>query len=274
MLSKRKYWTKIEEQYLKDFYGILFAVEIAEDLKRTSKAIRKKARKLKLSSNLKYKPRIYKRGTIHSCEQKFFSRPNILNCYYAGFIAADGCIVDTARGQKTLQIILNKKDRIVLENLKKDIKYTGVITEFKKRNEVTLQIKSDSICDDLYKNFNITPRKSLTLNPPKGLSKKQELSFLVGLIDGDGSIHIITPKNPNHKPFLGFGLAGSKDIIKWASNIFHKELKVNKNTFRRQQKIYSYQSSHRQAKLILKPLSKIKVPKLDRKWEKIIKETI
>jgi hypothetical protein len=126
-----------------------------------------------------------------SGDENFFSVPNILNSYWAGFIAADGCI----RGYHDhyLSLGLSKKDISHLEKFKRDLRLSNKITIYDKHNSCITGLSSNKICDDLKNNFNITPRKSKTLKPPNIKNKTNILSFIAGYIDGDGSVGKIGP---------------------------------------------------------------------------------
>src|SRR5690606_18912325 len=93
--------------------------------------------------------------------------------------------------QNRLTINLSKLDKKHLEYLKDFMKSDHKIS-IKKNNTVRLDISSNKICNTLRRNFNVTPRKSLTLIPPQNLTKKQILAFIKGYVDGDGSISIRT----------------------------------------------------------------------------------
>ncbi|KKM14075.1 hypothetical protein LCGC14_1709790, partial [marine sediment metagenome] len=55
-----------------------------------------------------------KKNTRHKVNHSVFSKPNAKNCYWAGFLAADGCVVS----KKTqVEVELQYKDRAHLEKL-------------------------------------------------------------------------------------------------------------------------------------------------------------
>ena len=97
----------------------------------------------------------YKRQ--YNVDDNFFNKPNIINCYWAGFIAADGCI--TGRNKNKLYIGLSSKDKQHLEVFKKTICFDGPILENiikrgdKEFHTSTISITSQKIADDLYKNL-------------------------------------------------------------------------------------------------------------------------
>jgi hypothetical protein len=140
----------------------------------------------------------------------FFSKPNEINSYWAGFIAADGCIIDTDRS-KRLSINLSSKDKnhlVLLSNLLDVPLYTY---KTKQHDVSRLSLRSNKLCLDLENNFNITPRKSLTLKPPK-LSAKLQRSFISGYFDGDGSLYVIRNKRYTYP---GLSILGTEAMLLW-----------------------------------------------------------
>jgi len=150
---------------------------------------------------------------MYSLNKKFFSNINELTCYWAGFIAADGCL---RRNKRTLNFCLNIKDMPHLELFCKDIEYTGKPKEYNRTktyghgkvyNEARLQISSKEFCKYLIDNFNITPNKTFTYILPK-LNDEMMRHFYRGLCDGDGSFCILKASNS-----LYFKLIGIERII-------------------------------------------------------------
>lgn len=185
----------------------------------------------------------------------FFSKPNLLNSYWAGFIAADGCIDDTKYSKK-LKITLAHKDRNHLFRLKKYINYSGKIY---RHQFSVIELVSNKLCEDLRKNFNITPRKSLTLKPPKGLTKRQTLAYIIGYIDGDGYIGVID----NTKRIK---ILGTKFVLNWIRKQLLQHEKQLTDVKKYDKNVYTFYIYGKKASNITKLLNSIKVPKLKRKW--------
>lgn len=197
--------------------------------------------------------------------ENYFEKPTIENCYYAGFIAGDGCISTTRKyGQKVFQIVL--KDKVIIENLSKVLE-----TQYrfdKNRKMYIITISSNKICNDLETNWNITSRKTNTLRPPNLLKNSLIKAFLIGLIDADGCICW-------HKKNLCWVLqitGNSKSILLWSKNKLALLANVTETpNLHKHNKGTSYIVSY-QAKKALKifeSLRKIKVPRLERKWSKV-----
>jgi hypothetical protein len=114
--------------------------------------------------------------TKYSHEEEFFSEPNLLNSYYAGLIAADGCIIRRKKYNSVeMKLDLESKDRYYLEKFKSSINSTGPIGDYTYICHFTGKPKEYSrfiiytakrIATSLEENFNITSAKTYTLNPP------------------------------------------------------------------------------------------------------------
>lgn len=197
--------------------------------------------------------------------QDYFAVPNLENSYWAGFIAADGCIYRRAKGTKTLSIGLQLKDKQHLINLKSRIG-AGSLSDVKHYNEngrtyhsVTFVVYSDKICNDLGSNFNIYPRKSLTLSPPT-LEGDLALAFIAGYIDGDGSY-----TKTNNRPVIS--ILGTKEVLEWVSD----SLGIDKRP-RPQRKVYEITFHGNDAINVRKSFEHLELPLLDRKknrWEEL-----
>ncbi len=129
----------------------------------------------------RYKGRIRK----YQLNDAFFDG-SVLSCYWAGFIAADGCIVDQ-HGQHAVRIKVSEKDCPHLECFCLDAGSDSPVHS-SKEGYCYVSLHSAQWVRTLAQRFHITPRKSYTLRSPVGLSRDQELAFIAGLIDGDGCI--------------------------------------------------------------------------------------
>lgn len=210
--------------------------------------------------------------------ENYFLIPTIKNCYWAGFIAADGCIQN-----KCLTIYLSEKDDIILKRFKKDINFTGKINycQTKDNRYIPAKIYKSSrliiynngkILTDLYKNFNIIPRKSLILEPPNLIDKEQILSYIIGYIDGDGTIYYIN----NPKQDISLCILGTKEVLTWINNQFNNigliyQKTKNKNTYALS---FTGQEARNILKKLKKHINKFKIKVLNRKWNKVTKEKL
>lgn len=107
------------------------------------------------------------------------------SCYWAGFIAADGCVDNKNR----IRVMLKYDDINHLEKLKTFLGSTHTISSnTDKYNRCSFEITSAHICSVLDLNFNIIPNKTDKLKFPSHLPKKWLTHYIRGYFDGDGSI--------------------------------------------------------------------------------------
>lgn len=174
---------------------------------------------------------------IYSLNQNFFDEINEKSMYWAGFIAADGCI---SKKDYRLSIGLASKDKSHIEKFQNDIGFNGPIFDLEtdpyfinarkeKYYRSSISIISKNICKKL-KKFNIVPRKSLIYDMPKWLIEHPLINhFIRGYIDGDGCYYI--RKKDNLKDQYYFSVLGTNNFIKQTQNIFKNNLKnTSKNT--------------------------------------------
>lgn len=203
----------------------------------------------------------------YNVNDNFFSEPNILNCYYAGFIAADGCI--PSRDRNSLLIELSSKDRQWIEIFKKNLQIESPIRDRIDKGKYPMSgisFTSSKIIRDLKNIFNIIPKKSLTLMPPNIEDKKLKYAFICGYIDGDGSIiHYINEKRNRDTIFLS--ILGTYKMCSWIKETF-KDITNNTGTIHEKTntKIFKIVFNTKSARDIIKQLYALDVPKLKRKW--------
>jgi hypothetical protein len=134
------------------------------------------------------------------------------SAYWAGFLAADGCISDN----NDLYLCLHSDDTAQVENFRDFLGSNhsiGVNTE--KYSRCTFGVKiSDGMARSLLDKFGITPRKSLTYTYPLDLSRSIHFShFLRGYFDGDGSIYESFSNSNSKLATLYISIVGSKIFI-------------------------------------------------------------
>lgn len=101
-------WPQADVDFLHERYGTLTAREIGHCLNRRREAVKDKARRLGLRSDAR---KMFDRSPAcgvrkYSIDQSYFHEPNVANSYWAGFIAADGCVGSRDRA---LIIMLDRK---------------------------------------------------------------------------------------------------------------------------------------------------------------------
>lgn len=145
-----------------------------------------------------------------------FYTPDKESAYWAGVISADGTIKKHLKYDYLLE--LGSIDRELVEGFKNFLNTKKPIyTNF--RDEVrhpihSITISSPYIIDDL-KRWNIEPKKSQNNQIPDCIKNNEELLcyWLVGLIDGDGSIYFIKKINN-----IGLTILASREIIDFINN--------------------------------------------------------
>jgi len=183
-------WTKEEEILLKDKCGSNIPFNEISKLFpiRTAGSLQGKATRMGWANY--YKPRKY------NCNQNFWDEVNINNSYWAGFIAADGC-VRYSSGTYTLRIELNEIDIHQLEIFKiyTSSEYPTFKTKKKAKKEDSHEsimchtyVNDESWAHSLENNFGIFPRKTWSLKPPP-IKEEFFPYWLCGFLDGDGCYH-------------------------------------------------------------------------------------
>jgi hypothetical protein len=150
----------------------------------------------------------YNDPITYDWNKKFWDEDNETVFYWAGFIAADGCLTNKYSSQ--LAIGLAEKDRDHLERFKNDIQAQHPIKSTN-HHSVQLSIHSTSLKKQLSR-FGIVPRKTKILKFPNWL-KKHELAchYLRGYFDGDGCWSI---SSPNAKvPQFSFSVIGTEHFL-------------------------------------------------------------
>lgn len=203
-------WTLDEISILKKWYGKISADKIP--LNKTARSIYMKAFRLGLEAKIGPKSR-------YSHNKKYFSLLNEECCYWAGFIAADGCIHD-GHGHY-ISINLSNIDLKHLDLFKEGIQYTGSIGTYQNDSSIVIH-NAIEIITDLQNYFSITSRKSLTLKPPSLLNENHIRAFIRGYMDGDGSIS-------KHNKSLNVSFVGTYEMIKWIKNNINKFVSQSKN---------------------------------------------
>jgi hypothetical protein len=206
----------------------------------------------------------------YSLNTAYFSEPTIRNSYWAGFIAADGCLTRTG----ALRIALSIKDREHLEELKSELNFSGPVRDGLTTTPTGRKVAfscliawSKDMLLDLGRNFNIVERKTLTLVPPDRLPEPLAEAFIVGLIDGDGSIHIF---NYGRRPTLRLDVVGTFPVVTWVGERFQRWCGAERRLPRIQKHnggtYYSLRLQGRNAERVADRLLEVDVPRLYRKW--------
>ena len=267
-------WSDKELDILKTYTGNSSIETLLPN--RTLLSIRQKAHRQGYTSieNQKTASRARMLGSNQNRKYTFndraFSEISNESCYWAGFIAADGCITYN-RGSLVFSFGLQASDVVAVEQLRAFLQHTGPIVNSIKQTFLSKCIaifRCTQIAHDLEVIYNITPRKSLTLQPPNLTNPEHIKSFIVGYIDGDGCIM----QKPTH---IELNVIGTKQVMYWIKNFFDLTYAGKTNqTIRSANRIYSYSVCGKRALLILQDLKTTYTGTLARKWNKLILEPI
>lgn len=132
------------------------------------------------------------------------------SCYWAGFLAADGCVDSKNR----VRVMLKYDDLGHLEKLRTFLKSTHTISiNTNKYYRCSLEITNAHMCDMLDINFNIVPNKTDKLKFPSHIPSKYLLPYIRGYFDGDGSIcESFSNKNSITASIYATFASGSRDF--------------------------------------------------------------
>jgi hypothetical protein len=262
-----KRFTKDDIEYIKSNYGKISGVAIAKNLDRSYGSVKNKIRLLGICDVSIGSSKFSRSKRKYSVDDNFFSTPNILNSYWAGFISADGCLHIKNDVNKKLSIYLSIKDLNHLERFKRDIKSEISIKRSihnGKFESCSITIQSIKIVEDLYKNFCLTPQKT-HINKFPNLFTNELDSFIIGYIDGDGSLSIRKKSGGIILSLIGT-LEMCEGIKKRCSEILGRICgSVSKN-----RNMYSLTFGEKASRELVSYFKKINVPYLSRKWNKKI----
>lgn len=211
-----------------------------------------------------------------SLKDTYFSKLTLENCYWGGFLAADGNI---EKNRPRIVLVLGEADK---EHLLKFRDTLGVNTKIIPGQRETphgyiskynrLQFTSRAVVEDLRRNFNITPAKTFTLKPPNITKTKQILAFIKGYIDGDGTVSTYKLTNNERKtirtqPYIS--CVGTKHLMNWMLNQLDKYVDLKNNSVCKNINIFEICISGNKAIELSRIFSKLNTPALSRKWNKI-----
>lgn len=163
----------------------------------------------------------------YAIDHEIFSEITPQNSYWAGFIAADGCVY-----QKFLKVVIQERDREHINKMLMFLKSSRKAKIFK--GYARLEIKSKKIVENLSKHFNIVPNKSLILRPPNIDNEELVRNFIRGYVDGDGCLYV------DKENVIQVGItSGSREILEWINNIFNIKLQIRTKITKKYNKKYN-----------------------------------
>lgn len=232
-------WSKKDIEYLKINYGKLDKDSLISILDRSWSSIQNKAFLLKI-----------KRDDLKANVVKLIDGTNEAY-YWLGFIMADGHFSESNQ----IQINLGKKD---LEHLKKFANFVEYKSELIKPN---ISIGFSSIRDKLNDIFKISNNKTHNPCDLNKLSGDSFFSFIIGFIDGDGSISkkgylsLVSHKNWFNNITL---------MVKEISNGEYYSCKIKKDGL-----CIGSISNIDTMKNIKNKIKELNLPILNRKWDRV-----
>lgn len=145
-----------------------------------------------------------------------------------GLWYSDGYLAIEGNGTKRIGIDL--KDIDLLEDIRKEIKVEAPLYKTKKENVKRIKITSSIMYDDLIK-LGCVEHKTFKIKFPSAEQVPFEFlhSFLLGVLDGDGTIVIGTPRKENRSPEVYIGFTGTKELLEGIKVYLKKDnLKLQK----------------------------------------------
>lgn len=273
-------WTTEEDNLLRDLIATKkysFRQMAVHFTDRTGTALRKHALKY---LNLRHDDFVFRK---HAYNRTFFETPSPLNCYVAGYYAADGCITDNPT-TRVLAICSASTDLHQMETFKKLLGYTGSVSvetyTSKLPNGV---IRPQTMCwlrlygahqitADLKRNFGLDHLKMYHMPAPGLTDEHLKLCYLVGLFDGDGCVHV----NVYGKVVIRY-VSASRAIVEWVKTTIEsmglRTLKPGRHfaiVKEANSAAYAYAFGGYKALDFIRRAQRLKaegIPILDRKWD-------
>lgn len=162
----------------------------------------------------------------HKFNQRFFADFSVNSCYWAGLLAADGCVQHKSHHYQTT-LGLKLSDEAHVRKFAAALGFDGKLYH---SHLAAITLSSDSMAQDLSKNFNIVPRKSLILEPPIQMPTEYAAHFIRGYIDGDGCFVSTRPQ---------LTVLGTKAMMSWIREILMTRCSANKPTICDKGRIFS-----------------------------------
>lgn len=209
----------------------------------------------------------FRNKTKYSHNNHAFSMETEESFYWAGFIAADGCIKEKGISTKILSVSLAKKDKHHLFKLKQFLSAEEPVSSYND-NSSEFHVVSKDIAKDLLK-FNITPRKSKTYIFPE-IIKNHKLvrHFMRGYFDGDGGLSFYTDIKRGRKIAQAhISIRGTYEFLEiFREKLINLSMRENKITLSNGTYLLAY-SGNNNAQKMFQYLYNNSCIYLDRKYE-------
>lgn len=226
----KDYFTKEQEELIIHLYvdkgrGQLYCAKAcgSTNVSKVKGVLRKNnipIRDFSHAASLSNQNRAYKKN------ENYFDVPTSNMAWLVGFLASDGSI---SSSDNAIKIGLAKKDKEILEKIKKEVEIENKIKEYTTNNghEVAELVWSCKKHKDALNKYCVTPNKTFTLQPPYMLPYKYWIDYIRGYFDGDGSVNLIYS---NDKPIaLRWQIcSATEEILEWIVNFFYDEYNIPK----------------------------------------------
>lgn len=142
------------------------------------------------------------------------------------------------------RIGLDVKDLEWLRDIKEELEFSGEEQKTAREGMKRLKITSPQLFDDLIK-LGCVYNKTFLLKFPTNDQVPFEFlnSFILGLIDGDGSIEVHSPRKPNRSPEYKISLTGTSSILSGVQTYFKLDTALSKRWKERNNDNYTLQIS-------------------------------
>lgn len=242
---------------------------------RTPSSLQSHAKKIGALSGHRYRKNFF--------DEHFWDKPNELNCFWAGTMAADASISKTKSGESQgLNWEISIRDEDYMDKFIKSCNFSGGKYYHKKLTKkgnpcktVKIGINCKKWVDRLGENFNVTQQKANRIALPNTLDENLINCWLVGYINGDGCISL--------SEYIGYGGKQKKNlsisftsacfnIIKWIEEFSNKKFIPEKKKNRKMRTTqgvnpyYHVAVAGQSAIQMFILLSQYDLPVLERKW--------
>lgn len=249
-------WTEEEKCSIVELYKTHTCKEIGELIGRTTDAVTTRLSMLGESNK--------GRGRRYDVDYNYFSVLNPERAYWAGFIAADGCLYERSF---VVSFMLQRTDYQQLEKFRIACGYSGAVRfgntplNGRRYDNAVLAITGVSQWfEDLNNYYSLTPKKSLTLRAPNITDDVLLKYFITGYFDGDGCL------SNDGKPNWRISFRGNVDFLNFVKGCCDRWYPAETiSSVCNSDGCGKYRLSHTRSLLFIKDMLKLDTPRLDRK---------